>query len=183
MAKKGSWYFEGYEAHYEIDENGKKKKVLEYVGQYYGLKNADLRRVRLLVTADILLLTAVLLLINFLPGTIGMIVWVGAPCLWALVPLIFLYMGLFNFLTCKDKWEIRQFYAGYRRIRRSALAMLILMAYVTAAHVVFQFLIPGTFPGELPYTIGALICALLAAGLLLIQRRYPAVVVQGPTIR
>ena len=23
-----------------------------------------------------------------------------------------LYMGLFNFLTCKDKWEIRQFYAA-----------------------------------------------------------------------
>ena len=88
MAKKGSWYFEGYEAHYEIDEQGRKKKVLTYVGQRYGLRNReDLFRVRVMAAVDVVLMTVILLLINFFPGTGGMVGWVGAPCLWGLIPL------------------------------------------------------------------------------------------------
>ena len=91
MAKKGSWYFEGYEAHYEIDERGRKKKVLTYVGQRYGLRNKeDLFRVRIVAAVDVVLMTVILLLINFFPGTGGMVGWVGAPCLWGLIPLMFL---------------------------------------------------------------------------------------------
>ena len=61
MAKKGSWYFEGYEAHYEIDERGRKKKVLTYVGQRYGLRNReDLFRVRVMAAVDVVLMTAIL---------------------------------------------------------------------------------------------------------------------------
>lgn len=183
MAKKGSWFFEGYQAHYEVDETGRKKKVLTYTGEKYGISGANLKQVRLLTAGAVLLLTAALLLIQFFPGLGGMLPWIGAPCLWALVPLIFLYIGLFNFLTCKDKWEIRQYYAGYRRVKRSSLAIAILMGYVTIAHAVFLFRWPEYFPGELYYTAGALVCTLLAAGLLLLQKKYPAVVVQGPVIR
>ena len=184
MAKKGSWYFEGYEAHYEIDERGRKKKVLTYVGQRYGLRNReDLFRVRVMAAVDVVLMTAILLLINFFPGTGGMVGWVGAPCLWGLIPLMFLYMGLFNFLTCKDKWEIRQFYAGYRRMGRWAIVQLVLMVYVTAAHIVFLYLHPDCFPGELYYTLGAAACGGLAAGLLVLKKKFPAIVVEGPVIR
>ena len=184
MAKRGSWYFEGYQAHYEIDEKGRRKKVLTYTGERYGIKDgAFLGKLRLLTAADILLLTVFLLLIQFFPGTGGMLPWVGMPCMWALVPLLFLYMGLFNFLTCKGKWEIRQYYAGYRRIKRSAWVMAVLMAVTTLSHLAFLFLWPEHFPGELYYTGGALLCTLLAAGLLLLMKKHPAVVVQGPVIR
>ena len=184
MAKKGSWYFEGYEAHYEIDERGRKKKVLTYVGQRYGLRNKeDLFRVRIVAAVDVVLMTVILLLINFFPGTGGMVGWVGAPCLWGLIPLMFLYLGLFNFLTCKDKWEIRQFYAGYRRMGRWAIVQLVIMSYVTAAHIVFLCLHPTCFPGELYYTLGAAACAALSAGLLAMKKKFPAIVVEGPVIR
>ena len=184
MAKKGSWFFEGYEAHYEIDQRGKKRKVLTYVGQRYGLaRGEDLPRVRLLASLDVVLITAILLLINFFPGTGGMVGWVGAPCLWGLIPLMFLYMGLFNFLTCKDRWEIRQFYAGYRRLGRWAIVELAIMGYVTVAHVVYLCLHPACFPGEVYYTLGAAACAALSAALLALKRKWPAVVVEGPTVR
>lgn len=184
MAKRGSWYFEGYQAHYEIDEKGRQKKVLTYVGERYGIKESGaLKKLRLLTAADVLLMTALLLLIQFFPGTGGMLPWIGVPCMWALVPLIFLYIGLFNFLTCKDKWEIRQYYAGYRRIKRSAWGVAALMSLTTLGHLVFLFLWPDYFPGELRYTAGAFACTLLALALLLLQKKYPAIVVQGPVIQ
>lgn len=184
MAKRGSWYFENYQAHYEINEKGRRKKVLTYTGEYYGVRKGDsLLRLRLLMTADALLLTAALLLIQFFPGIGGMLPWVGIPCMWALVPLIFLYIGLVNFLTCGGKWMARQYYAGYRRMKRSAIAITVLMSVTTLSHLVFLILWPEYFPGELYYTLGALLCALLSGGLLLMQKRHPAIVVQGPTIR
>ena len=184
VAKKGSWFFEGYEAHYEIDQRGKRKKVLTYVGPRYGMKSPrELARARRLASLDVVVLTLLLLLINFFPGTGGMVGWVGAPCLWALIPLMFLYIGLFNFLTCKDKWEIRQFYAGYRRLGRWAIVELVLMAYVTAAHAVYLVHHPGAFPGEVYYTLGALACAALSGLLLALTRKCPAIVVEGPVVR
>lgn len=183
VAKKGSWFFDGYEAHYEVDAAGKKKKVLEYVGERYGLGAVSLRRVRAIFAGDILLLTLILLLINFFPGLGGMLPWIGGPALWALIPVIFLLIGLFNFLTCGERWMIRQFYAGYRRIGRWAMVFLVLMVYVAAAHAVFLICYPAYFPGELYYTAGALSCAALAAGLVYMVRKWPAVVVQGPVIR
>lgn len=184
MANKGSWYFDGYEAHYEVGKNGKKKRVLTYTGEKYGIYGpVPVNRVRLLVTLDIVLLTAILLLINFFPGTGGMFRWVAIPCIWALIPLIFLYVGLYNFLTCGEKWMIRQYYAGYRRIARWAIAELVLMAFVTAAHIVFLFLYPDLFPSELYYTFGALACTALAAALVYMTRKWPAYVVEGPVIK
>lgn len=184
MAKKGSWFFDGYQAHYELNARGKKKRVLTYTGEKYGITGPlPLKRARLLVSLDILLTTVLLLLINFFPGVGGMTNWIAIPCIWALVPMIFLYVGLYNFLTCGERWMIRQYYAGYRRIARWAIAELVLMAYVAAAHVVFLFLHPACFPGELYYTLGALSCAALSAGLVLLTRKCPAYVVEGPTIK
>ena len=50
MANKGSWYFDGYQAHYEVGKNGKKKRVLTYTGEKYGISGpVPVNRVRLLV--------------------------------------------------------------------------------------------------------------------------------------
>ena len=184
MAKRGSWYFEGYQAHYEVDEKGRQKRVLTYTGEYYGIKNGGfLGKLRLLNAAITVLLLALLILIQLFPGIGGTLPWIGAPCMWALVPALFLCVGLVNFLTCGSKWEVRQYYAGYRRMKRSAWWMVILMAFVAAAHLVFLFRWPEYFPGEGYYTLGALACTLLAAALLLLQKKHPAIVVQGPLIR
>ncbi len=184
MANRGSWFFEGYQAHYVIDETGKRKKVLTYTGEYYGIEPPSAhRKARLWTAVDVVALTVVLLLLQFFPGLGGTLPWVGAPCMWALVPLMFLIIGEVNFLVCKEKWEARRLYAGYRRIKRSAWGLVLLTGYVCLAHGVTLFLFPQLFPAELYYTLGALVCTLLSAGLLLIQRTFPAYAVQGPTIR
>ena len=184
MSKKGSWFFEGYQAHYEVDEKGRKKRVFNYIGEKYAITGPlSVSRVRLIVTADILLLTVILLLINFFPGNVGMIRWVAIPCIWALVPMIFLYVGLYNFLTCGEKWMIRQYYAGYRRIARWSIAELVIMVVVTGVHIALLVLNPDYFPSELYYTLGAFACVLLSAVLIYIPRKYPAYVVEGPIAR
>lgn len=184
MANRGSWFFEGYQAHYEVNEKGRKRKVLTYTGEYYGIEPAPARRkARLWITLNTLVLTGLLLLIQFFPGTGGNLPWVGIPCMWALVPLMFLLIGWVNFLAAGEKWEIRKLYAGYRRIRRCAWALTLLTGYVFLAHLVTLFLFPQLFPSELYYTLGALASALLSVGLLLVQRAFPAYAVQGPTIR
>ncbi len=185
MAKRSSWYFEGYEAHYEIDETGKRKRVLEYTGPLYGLgiTGPAYRRVKALIAAEVLGYVACLLLVNFFPGQLGMVRWVGVPCLWALVPAIFMVMGLFNFLTVGEKWMTRQWYAGFRRIQRWSVAALVLMVWVAVAHIVLMVRYPSCFPGELPYLLGVLACIALLVALLWYGRRHPVQAVEGPKIR
>ena len=61
-------------AHPAHHPSGSREKVLTYVGQRYGLRNKeDLFRVRIVAAVDVVLMTVILLLINFFPGTGGMV--------------------------------------------------------------------------------------------------------------
>ena len=103
MAKRGSWYFEGYQSEEVLDRSGRTRQRLVYRGEWYGLglKPAALRRCKLLCLALAAVCTVVYFLINLFPGQGGMTPWVGGPCLLALVPLIFLWIGLVNFLPAR----------------------------------------------------------------------------------
>ena len=109
--------------------------------------------------------------------------WVGAPCLLVLVPLIFLWIGLVNFLPAKEKWELRVFYAGYRRMYRWTIVTMVLLVVTAAAELVFLVSAAQAPLAELPYLLGLAACLLCAAGILLLVRRHPAEVVQGPEVR
>ncbi len=184
MARRGSWFFEGYEAELRPGRNGKEKRVLVYRGEWYGLgmEPKKYRRFKLAVLGLMLALTAIYFIISFFPAAGGMTTWVGAPCLLALVPLMFMWIGLVNLLTAKEKWELRVLYAGYRRLKRWSIVLLVLMAVTLAAEAVFMIRTGPAGP-ETPYFLGALACLLCGAGIFLLQRRHPATVVQGPDAR
>ena len=175
---------EGYRLCYELNEKGKQKPVLVYEGPYYGVRDgAALKRLRLLTAVDVLLFTILFFLLQFFPGTGGMIPWIGVISMLAVFPLFFLYMGLFSFLTSGEKWTLPRYRGSYRRIRRSAWGIAAIMGYTTLAHLAFLFLQPDYFPGELYYTAGAFLCTLLSLELPALQKKCPAVVVQGPAVR
>ena len=184
MAKCGSRFFDGYEAEVQLDRKGRERRVLVYRGAWYGLGlEKDAYRSGKLVCAGLTaLMTAAYLLINFFPAEGGMTPWVGAPCLLALVSLIFLWIGVVNFLLAREKWELRVLYAGYQRVRFWTVVFLVLMALTGLAEGVY-LLTHGATAGELFYLLGVLLCIGSAIGLLEWQRRHPAVVVQGPDIR
>lgn len=185
MAKRGSWYFEGYQSETKLDAAGREKQVLVYRGEWYGLglTAERCRRYKLLCALLSVVMTGSLLLINFFPGAGGMTPWVGGPCLLALVPLIFFWIGLVNFLVSKPEWELRVLYGGYRRVERWGLAFLVLMGLTLAAELVFVIRGGSPLRGELFYLLGAVLCAACAGAILWLCRRHPASVVRGPDIR
>lgn len=184
MAKRGSWFFEGYESEVQTGPNGKEKNVLVYRGAWYGLglEKRAYRLCKLAFLGLMLVLTGVYLVISLFPSAGGMTRWVGAPGLLALVPLMFMWIGLVNFLAAKAKWEARVHYAGYRRLGRWTYVFLLPMAVSAVAEIVFMIR-EGPAGPEVPYLVGVLACLACAVGICLLQRRFPVTVVQGPDIR
>lgn len=103
----GHWIFDGYESASVPGKNGKIKKVLIYKGEKYGL---DLtitkkRQLKLSFLSLGLLYTALLLLLSFFPSAGGMDRLVGLCLILCLVPLIFLWLGLINYIIAGPLWE------------------------------------------------------------------------------
>ena len=183
MAKRGSWYFEGYQAETKLEENGKEKRVLVYRGEWYGLgpERRKLLRAKLICLALAAGSTAGVLLLNFFPAQGGRTPWVGGPCLLALVPLMFLWIGLANFLAAGAQWALRTYYAGYRRMRRWTIVLLAATALTAAAQAVYAAGHPWS-AAEAFYLLGAVLTAGCTGVMLWFQIRHPATVVRGPEI-
>jgi hypothetical protein len=184
-SRPGAWFFDGYKAVMEPRKDGNgMHRVLVYKGEWYGLKldRGACRRIKLLFLALSIALSASYLLISFFPSTGGMSRYVGIPCLLTLVPLIFFWIGMINFLPAGEKWELRVYYAGYRRVKRAAYVILCLMSATFVSECVYLFMNADGWSGELLYLAGAAACLACVAAILLLQKRAPAVVVQGPVI-
>lgn len=181
----GSWYFEGYESERQTDAGGRERNVLVYRGAWYGLglDGPAYRRVKALFAALAAVMTAAYLLVSFFPSPGGMMPLVGGIGLLALVPMIFLWIGLVNFLASKPAWPVRVHYAGYRRMARWLPAQIVLLAVPAAAEVVYIFRAAGNAGRELPYLLGWLVSIGCAAAMVLLQRRYPVTVVRNPDVR
>ncbi len=185
MKPHGSWYFEGYKRVEQPKKNGKgTHQVLVYVGEYYGIpdgKEAQKKLKRQTALAALICFAAYFYA-QLTPAAGGMNRFVACPGILALVPIIFLAIGMFNFLTAREKWEIRVYYAGYRRIGRWGIAQAVLLALWTLAEVGFVVLNLSLFLAELHYLLGALISLAAAVWLVVLVQRNPAVVVQGPKV-
>lgn len=184
MKPRGSWYFDGYKREKQPRKDGKgARSVLVYVGEYYGFREKGLQRrlkwqTSLAVTASI----AAYLYAQLTPAEGGMNRFVALPGILVLVPMIFLLIGLFNFLIAREKWEIRSYYAGYRRLGRFAIAQMAIMAVWALMEAGFVALNPSLFFEELHYLLGALTSLGASIWLVALVRRHPAVQVQGPRV-
>lgn len=181
MKRKGSWYFEGYKGVEKLDANGKSHTELVYDGEWYGFREPGRQTwLKRRVGALSAVFAAAYLYTSLTPAGGGMWRWVGAPEVLTLLPAIFLVMALLNFLPAREKWEIRVYYAGYRRLGRSAAAILALQALTLAAELVYLGLHPGELGAEVHSLLGLLVSTGCAGALVLLRRKYPAEVVQGP---
>ena len=185
MKRQGSWYFEGYKRVEEPKKNGKgTHQVLVYVGEYYGFKGgrAVQNRMKLLTTLACLISIATYFYAQLTPAEGGMNRFVAMPGILALLPMIFLVIGQFNFLTAREKWEIRVYYAGYRRVGRWIIVQVVLLVIWTVLEVGFVVLNPSMLLAELHYLLAALVSLAASVWLLVMVRMNPAVVVQGPKV-
>ena len=184
MSRKGSWYFDGYKRVEKEKPNGKMGSELVYVGEYYGFNGGkkemtDLKKKTLFLSIASLILY---FYAQFNPSTGGMVHWMAIPSLLSLIPIMFLVMGFINFLPAKEKWEIRVYYAGYRRLYRSSIGTLVFLciwAVMEAVYVLFNI---GDILDELVYFLCVIASTILMAFQVRLIKAHPAVVVQGPKI-
>jgi hypothetical protein len=184
MRSRGSWYFDGYQRVEQPKKDGTgTRQVLVYTGEYYGLPGGaqPLRKHKLLCSAATVLCLLPYFYAQFFPATGGMDHLVALPGILALVPIMFLVIGLGNFLFAKERWEIRVYYAGYRRMTRWSIALAVLLGLWALAEVVFVARNSSLAVEEAPYLIAALVSAAADLWLVWLARKHPAVVVQGPT--
>ena len=184
MKRMGSWYFDGFKREEYTKPNGKKSSRLVYVGEWYGFPGGREEMLRLKKAA--FLLTALSCIpyfyAQFNPAEGGMVHWMAIPSLLSLVPLIYMIIGLINFLPSKDKWEIRVYYSGYRRLYRSAVVVLVLMCIWIVMEAVYIVMNLSSILSELAYFLCVVASTAFLACMIVLIRRHPAVVIEGPKV-
>lgn len=184
MTKRGDRYFDGYERISITDDKGKVRHELRYTAEWYGYETPGQQKKLKLQSALLTLLVVAAYLYGQLnPAVGGMVRYMAIPSLLALIPMIYALIGLVNFLFAKEKWELRVLYAGYRRLLRSGVVLLVLLGIWLGMEVVFICRNPALFQTELLYLLSAC-CSTAAQAVLagLLRRNQPRVV-EGPTIR
>ena len=124
------WYFEGYKKVEILKPNGKKGSKLVYEGSWYaipgGLNELKKRKIQILFLSIVSVIS--FLLAQIFPSEGGMTTWVAVPSLIAILPIMYMIAGYFTFLPSREKWEIRIYYGGYRRIYRSSVGVTVILA-------------------------------------------------------
>lgn len=180
MAHRGSRFFDGYQVEYD----GQGKKSLRYTAEWYGFSQpGQQRRLKWVVSGLILGMLACYFAAQFFPSPGGMARYMAVPSLLSLVPMIFLLMGWVNFLLAKQHWELRVYYAGYRRLTRASWCQLALLALWWAAECFYMVTHWAEIAGELGYFCCITLSTAAVTALVILLRKHPAQVVRGPEIR
>lgn len=168
------WYFEGYEVK-TVTENGKKKKVYgEYKGKYYslGMDAAALKRFRIQHFLLCILYLAIYLFISLRPSYAAS-TWPGMFNLLNLIPIIYLIIGSVYFLMAKPEMTIRTVYSSVKAIVRSLYAILIFSVLAVISDIFAAGNAGNIFGENSVYLAGSLVCATVAAVLVVMWRKHP----------
>lgn len=177
----GSWYFDGYKAVMEPRKDGRgSRRVLIYQGEWYGFRDTQAAQRRRKWKCALLSLVSIgaFLVAQFTPEFGGRNVWVALPGILAIIPMMFLLIGLFNYLLSKEKWEKRVYYAGYRRLLRSSAVQTVLLGLWLAMEVLYVTINRTLFHYEIHYLLAAMLSFGTSFGLVLLIRRHPVGVIQ-----
>ncbi|MDD6023023.1 MAG: hypothetical protein PUC06_02135 [Oscillospiraceae bacterium] len=184
MSKRGDRYFDGYQRVPERDAQGNVRYKLRYMDEWYGYEQADRQKKLKLAACPLTLMMLVCYFIAQLnPSLGGMMRYMAIPSLLALVPMMFVVIGLVNFLMAKQKWEKRVYYAGYRRLFRAGIVLLILLAVWLVLEIVFICMNPELLGEEVGYLLFAAASTGAETALVILLQKNPPRVVDGPTIR
>jgi len=149
---RGDWHFEGYQG-VAVDRKhgGRQRRELVYVGDYYRFELSSRQRKRLLwcCALSCAVAAAAYLALNFFPFTATALAYVGVPLLLALLPLIYLLIGVVCLCTTPEKMTVRNLYSSVRRMKRSVSVMLAFVSLTLMGDIVFLIVFQGYyFPSE-----------------------------------
>jgi hypothetical protein len=123
-------YFEGYEKRTRLDPaTGRKKTEYVYTGEYftYDLEEKHWQRFRLLSTVRIAASCALFVLANLMGPQGSATFYVGITALCAIIPLIYLLIGLAGLLgTRSSTMTLREHTYGLARVQHAAWGAAVL---------------------------------------------------------
>lgn len=181
MARHVNWYLDGWE--YRQDSKGGKKRTLVYTGPYYSFNLSARGLIKL--KAGYLLLTLALFSVFLICETRstggGMAFYSGVPTMLAIVPFIYLGMGVSCLMPAKSEMTYRSYYASMQRIiysTRLSIALLGLGALGRLVHIALS-LSGGTLDLrlELLCLLGEIFCLADIGVIFYLRRRIPATIV------
>ena len=134
--------FAGYEWEMKLDSKGRQKRVMVYHGDYYyfNYKGAELKKVRRKVA--ILCIISLILIFatsGFITASSVSNAIVSTCELFALIPTIYEIMGLWTLCNCKEPFEMSVPMLSVRRMKSSALGIMVLIGVAGVLHIYLMF--------------------------------------------
>ena len=151
--------FAGYEWEIKLDSKGRQKRVMVYHGDYYyfNYKGKELKKVRRKVAILCIISLILIFATSGFVTTSSISNAIISTCeLFALIPTIYEVMGLWTLCTCKEPFEMRVPMLSVRRMKSSALGIMVLIGVAGVLHIYFMFtnLGNGMLIPDLIVTIG-----------------------------
>lgn len=168
-------YFEGYQKQTRLDPvTGQRKTEYVYTGDYYifRLEQRAYDRFRALSSGTILGALALYVLANLLGPQGGATLYVGLPALCAIIPMVYMLLGLGGLWRAKQpKMTIREYTFGLGRLKNSVWAAAGLWGLSLAGELAYVFLHQAFQAAELCSALMQASGVLLLALQLSAQRR------------
>lgn len=145
---KGDWHFEGYKGVMVPRRHGKgMKRELVYIGTYYsfGRPEPALRRLKLCFALLYALALGVYLSLNLAPFTAVAFPAVAIPLLLAVIPMIYLAIGVVSLCMVPMEMTVRNRYASVRRMSRSVCVALAFSALTMVGDLWFLLAFRGSY--------------------------------------
>ena len=167
------WYLRGWEYRENIDADGHCRGGLVYTGEYYsfGLSGDHFRqlKIRYLVLTAALLFCYVLCSLDTPTGSRS--VWGGA-CILAIIPLMYLLLGMCSLLRAKPEMTYRDRHLSWYRIHYSSMASVLLLAVAAVGQVIFILRLPSPPAADIRWLAGQIISLVLSIAILIISFRF-----------
>ena len=176
MARQVNWFLNGWEYADTCGRSGKKRRVMVYKGAYYsfGLTARGLALLKTGYLVSTLALFAAFWIYSTDQTRSGAAFYSGVPCMLAIIPFIYLGMGVFCLTIAKSDMTYRSFYASVKRIKYSAIISVALVGVSVLGRVVYIVIhsveeLRGDIAGLAP----GVFCVAVLGALLFMHRRFP----------
>ncbi len=159
FSRENNWYNRNWVVQRRAGQKGRGTYI--YVGTYYDLQPKEQRlRLRVTVAVSTIILVVVYLLLALSDTQGSTSSYVGYPCAFGILPLLYYCMGAFWYAYTGEKMTYRRYHASEKRLKTAGCLGLICMVITGVGELVFIVLHLGQihFTSEMLYLIGVVIC-------------------------
>ncbi len=138
--RKGDWYFEGYRSEIIPASNRRgQKRTFIYEGDYYSLGLPPKKRNAFKLCCFVLYIAAIATYLTMMLTTFtaSAFFYVGIPSILAVIPLIYLGMGVVCLIAAPEQMTLRIRYSSLRRIGRATCCSMVFLSISLVGDLAF----------------------------------------------